>query len=143
MSETSPYCTYQHVTAVRPLSCPCLLNLVTLMLHHPFSSSYSHTHIPSAQDSSISRVRVPDRTASVTRAPTGAANGLTASTRPFSVGLLSMRASNTSSVSLRTYSRTVLNRGERSRRQRKAARYGRDTGCICIWPLSPHSSRPH
>lgn len=32
---------------------------------------------------------------------------LTASTRPFSVGFFSMRASNTSSVSLRTYSRTV------------------------------------
>lgn len=32
---------------------------------------------------------------------------LTASIRPFSVGFLSMRASNTSSVSLRTYSRTV------------------------------------
>lgn len=32
---------------------------------------------------------------------------LTASTRPFSVGFFSIRASNTSSVSLRTYSRTM------------------------------------
>lgn len=47
---------------------------------------------------------------------------LTASTRPFSVGFFSMRASNTSSVSLRTYSRTVWwkKREEASRRQRKA-----------------------
>lgn len=37
---------------------------------------------------------------------------LTASTRPFSVGFFSMRASNTSSVSLRTYSRTVWERKE-------------------------------
>lgn len=32
---------------------------------------------------------------------------LTASTRPFTVGVFSMRASNTSSVSLRTYSKTA------------------------------------
>lgn len=47
---------------------------------------------------------------------------LTASTRPFSVGFFSMRASNTSSVSLRTYSRTVCwkEKEEAGRRQRKA-----------------------
>lgn len=40
---------------------------------------------------------------------------LTASSRPFSVGFFSIRASNTSSVSLRTYSRTVWRKNKEDR----------------------------